>query len=176
MIVIIKNFFGKIVNEEKEILNKKEDEEIDNEANFKIDNKNFKCFMKYCFTSQKFFKPKTMIKAAMKEFNNCNIFIRGGKKQLQPTVEIRIKDYAYSSYFFAPKKVYKLIQLTFNEFFDNYELDMSKLKINNVRDVIANLILYGVELDDNNEFIPIDFLVYTLYLFKNYEEKYGAKK
>ena len=53
---------------------------------------------------------------------------------------------------------------------------MSKLKINNVRDVIANLILYGVELDDNNEFIPIDFLVYTLYLFKNYEEKYGDKK
>ena len=176
MMVILKNFFGKIVNEEKEILNKKEDEEIDHEANFKIDNKNFKCFMKYCFTSQKFFKPKTMIKAAMKEFNNCNIFIRGGKKQLQPTVEIRIKDYAYSSYFFAPKKVYKLIQLTFNEFFDNYELDMSKLKINNVRDVIANLILYGVELDDNNEFIPIDFLVYTLYLFKNYEEKYGDKK
>ena len=175
MMIILKTFFGKIVNEEKDILNKKKDEEIDNEANFQINDKNFKCFMKYCFTSQKFFKPKTMIKAAMKEFNNCNIVIRGGNKVLQPTVEIRIKDYAYSSYFFAPKKVYKLIQMTFNDFFDNTDLDMNKLKINNVRDVIANLILYGFELNNEDDFIPVDFLVYTLYLFRNYEVKYGNK-
>ena len=175
MMIILKTFFGKIVNEEKDILNKKKDEEIDNEANFQINDKNFKCFMKYCFTSQKFFKPKTMIKAAMKEFNNCNIVIRGGNKVLQPTVEIRIKDYAYSSYFFAPKKVYKLIQMTFNDFFDNTDLDMNKLKINNVRDVIANLILYGFELNNEDDFIPVDFLVYTIYLFRNYEVKYGNK-
>ena len=65
--------------------------------------------------------------------------------------------------------------MTFNDFFDNTDLDMNKLKINNVRDVIANLILYGFELNNEDDFIPVDFLVYTLYLFRNYEVKYGNK-
>ena len=176
MISILRNFFGKIINEEKDILNQT-DKEIDCEANFKIEKDiNFICFMKHCFTSKKYFKPKTMIKAAMKEINNCNIIIRGGKKQLQPTVEIKIQKYVYSSSFFSPKKIYKLIQSTFNEFFDNAELNMCKLKIKNVRDVITNLILYGLELNKNGKFIPIEFLIYTLYLFKNFEEKYGINK
>ena len=176
MISILRNFFGKMINEEKDILNQT-DKEIDCEANFKIEKDiNFICFMKHCFTSKKYFKPKTMIKAAMKEINNCNIIIRGGKKQLQPTVEIKIQKYVYSSSFFSPKKIYKLIQSTFNEFFDNAELNMCKLKIKNVRDVITNLILYGLELNKNGKFIPIEFLIYTLYLFKNFEEKYGINK
>ena len=51
---------------------------------------------------------------------------------------------------------------------------MSKLEIKNVRDVIINLIQYGLELNTNFEIIPVDFLIYTLYLFKNHEEKYGV--
>ena len=173
MISILRIFFGKMINEEKDILNRT-DKEIDYEANFKIEKDiNFICFMKHCFTSKKYFKPKTMIKAAMKEINNCNIIIRGGKKQLQPTVEIKIQKYSYSTSFFSPKKIYKLIQLTFNELFDNEELNMCKLKIKNVRDVITNLILYGLELNKNGKFISVEFLIYTLYLFKNFEEKYG---
>ena len=51
---------------------------------------------------------------------------------------------------------------------------MSKLKVKDVRDVIANLIQYGLELNSKNkELIPIDFLVHTLYLFKDHEKKYG---
>ena len=176
IITILKNFFGEIAKEEKELpLNNEIDEDVDKEANFKIEKgNNFICFMKHNFTSKKIFKPKTMIKAAMKETNNCNIIIRGGKIQVQPTVEIKINNYSYSSNFFAPKKIYKLIQVTFNDFFDCEELNMNKLKIKNVRDVISNLILYGTELNtNNNEIIPIDFLIYTLYLFKDFEQKYG---
>ena len=50
---------------------------------------------------------------------------------------------------------------------------MKKLKINNVRDVMANLILYGIELNKSKEIIPVDFLIYSLYLFKNHEKKNG---
>ena len=51
---------------------------------------------------------------------------------------------------------------------------MSKLKVKDVRDVISNLIQYGLELNNqNNEIIPIEFLVHTLYLFKDHEKKYG---
>ena len=178
MMIIIKKFFGELIHKERDnLINISKGKEIDNEVNFKIrKNINFICFMKHCFTSKKVFKPSTMVKAALKENNNCNIIIRAGVRQLQPTVEIKIKKYNYSSEFFSPKKIYKLIQHTYNDFYENANLDMTKLKIKNVRDVIANLILYGEELNQYDEFIPQEFLTYTLYLFKNHEEKYCKNK
>ena len=182
MMKILDHFFDNLIYKERDsIVFERPNIEIDSDANFEIQRDiNFICFMKHCFTSKKIFKPDTMVKAAMKENKNCNVVIRGGKKQVQPTVEIKIKDYVYSSEFFAPKKVYKLIQQTFNEFFDVEGLDMKKLKIKNVRDVIANLILYGLELNliskNNQELLPVNYLVYTLYLFRNHEEKYGIDK
>ena len=175
MMAILNLFFSKIIYQERESFNKKKDKEIDNAANFKIEKgNNFLCFMKHCFTSKKFFKPNIMIKAAIKESNNCNIVVKTVKKQIHPTIQIKIKDYIHSTEFFAPKKIYKLAQYTFNEFFDNAELDMSKLKINNVRDIITNLIQYGLELNqDDDEFLPVDYLIYTLYLLKDFEQKYG---
>ena len=175
MMMIIKKFFGELIHQERDnLFNIPKGKEIDSEINFKIKkNINYIYFMKYCFTSKKVFKTNTMVKAAIKENNNCNIIIRAGVKQLQPTVEIKIKKYAYSSEFFSPKKIYKLIQQTYNDFYENGNLDMSKLKIKNVRDVIANIIIYGEELNQYDELIPIDFLIYTLYLFKNHEENYS---
>ena len=172
IMAIFNPFFTKIILKERESFKIKEEEkEIDNIINFKIENnKNFICFMKHCFTNKKAFKQKVMVEAALKEKNNCNIIIRTGVKELQPTVEIRIKDYSYSSDFFSTKKIYKLIQQTYNDFFDISNLDMSKLKIKNVRDIISNLILYGIELNKKEELIPLEFLIYTLYLFKNHEE------
>ena len=49
---------------------------------------------------------------------------------------------------------------------------MAKLKIKEVRDVISNLIQYGLELNQYKEIFSIDFLVHTLYLFKDHEKKY----
>ena len=133
--------------------------------------------MKHCFTSKKIFKPNTMIKAAIKENKYCNIIISAAKKKIQPTVEIKINEYIYSSEFFAPKKVYKSILNIFNDFFDKDDLNMSKLKVKDVRDIISNLIIYGLELNNQNkEMLPIDFLAHTLYLFKDHENKYGNNK
>ena len=172
MMFILKNFFTKLIFQERDSIEIKKGKEVDGDANFKIENNiNFLCFMKHCFTRKKCFKVETMVKSAIKETNNCNIIIRGGKKQIQPTVEIRIKEYYYSSEFFAPKKCYKLIQQTYNDFYNNENFNMNKLKIKNVRDVIANLIVYGIELNKTKEIIPVDFLVYTLYLFRNHEKK-----
>ena len=171
MMIILNQIFGKLIHQENDVMEK---EQI-NESNFKIEkNKNFLCFMKHCFTNKKIFKPKIMVKAAMNENNSCNIIVRGGIKQLHPTVEIKINEFSHSSYFFSPKKIYKIIQLTFNDFFDNEELDMNKLLIKNVRDVISNLILYATELTKYNKFL--DFLIYTLYLFRNHEKIYGINE
>ena len=175
MMKIFNHFFSKLILQERDSLYKKSLKENDNEADFIIEkNKNFIILMKFCFNNKRIFKSSEMVNSAIKENNASNIVVRGGKKQLNPKILIKIKDYSYSCEFFSPKKVYKLIELTFNHFFDNAELDMSKLEIKNVRDVIINLIQYGLELNTNFEIIPVDFLIYTLYLFKNHEEKYGV--
>ena len=173
MMKILKHFFGELIYQERDSIIVKKEKEDEND--FKIEKDvNFICIMKHCFTSKKMFKPNTMINAALKEYNNCNIIIRGGNKQLQPTISIKIKDYVYTSDFYSPKKIYKIIQQTYNDF-DNADLEMSKLKIKNVRDIITNLIQYGIEINKNNKLIPVEFLIYILYLFKNHEDKYDIK-
>ena len=106
MMKILNYFFDNLIYKERDsIVFERPNIEIDSDANFQIQRDiNFICFMKHCFTSKKVFKPDILVKAAMKENKNCNVVIRGGKKQVQPTVEIKIKDYVYSSEFFAPKK------------------------------------------------------------------------
>ena len=174
MMKIVNHFFGELIYQERDNMVLKTEKETDDESDFKIKkDENFYCLMKHCFTSKKMFKPHTMVSAALKEYNNCNIIIRGGNKQLQPTISVKIKDYVHTSDFFSPKKIYKLIQQTYNDFFDNAEFDMSKLKIKNVRDIITNLIQYGIEINKKNKLIPVEYLIYTLYLFKNHEELYG---
>jgi hypothetical protein len=182
MLKIFNNFFSKIIYQERDSLNKKKNIEdfevkgleLDEGNNFRIEKgKNFLCFVKHCFTNRKIFKSSIMVKAAMKEYTNSNIVIKTDKKTLQPTINIKINDYFYSSPLFSPMKIYKLVQTTYNDFFEKAELDMSKLMINNVRDIIANLILFGLELNGDEEILTIDFLVYTLFAFKDYEKKYG---
>ena len=173
MMAIFTKFFGKMIFQERTSMHKKSNKEIDSEADFEIfRNVNFYCFMKHCFSNKKCFTSNIMIKSALKEINNCNIIIRSNKV-LKPTVEIKINDYIYSTEFFSPKKIFKLSEICFNEFYENDNLDFSKLKIKNVRDCIANLIQYGLELKDT---LPVKFLIYTLYLLRNYEEKYLNKK
>ena len=101
--------------------------------------------------------------------------VKTTKKLLQPIIQVKVKEFVHSTEFFSPKKIYKLAQSTFNDFFDNAELDMSKLKIKNVRDVITNLIIYGMELNQEEEFLPVDYLIYTLYLLKDFEDNNKLK-
>ena len=174
MMAILNLFFSKIIYKERESIGAKQrSHEIDDEIDFEIKNgENFLCFMKHCFTSKKTFKPLTMIKRGMIEQSICNIIITIGKRELHPTIQIKIKDYIYSAELFSPKKIYKLTKNAYHDLFDKSEIDMKNIKIKNIRDTITNLIQYGLILNNiNSEFLPVDFLIYTLYLLKNIEKK-----
>ena len=171
MMAVLSKFFGKLIFQERKSFHKKEEREIDNDIDFKISkNENFLCFMKHCFKHKNYIKSNRMIKSGMKDNNNSNIHIKIKENLiLKPKIVIKIKDYIYSSYFFTPKKIYKLSETSFNEFNKSDNLDFGKLKIKEIRDCITNLIQYGLEMD---KLIPIEFLIYTLYLLKDYEKKY----
>lgn len=173
MMAIFTKFFGKMIYQERFVrkAEEKENKEIDKDIDFKlVRNKNYLCFMKHCFSNKKYYNSTFMINSGLKEYNICNIIIKTNMI-LKPTVEIKIKDYIYSTQFFSPKKIFKLTELSFNDLYENENLDFSKLKIKNVRDCIANLIQYGIEKEE----IPVDFLLYTLYLLRNYENKFIQK-
>ena len=172
MMVVLSKFFGKLIFQERKSIHKKEEKEIDNDADFTISrNENFFCFMKHCFNRYSYIKSNKMIRSGLKEINYSNIHIKIKEGLiLKPTIIIKIKDYVYSSYFFSPKKIYKFAETAFNEFNKSDNLDFSKLKIKEIRDCITNLIQYGLEIE---KLIPVDFLVYTLYLLRDYEQKYS---
>ena len=170
MVTLFFNFFEKF--QEKSNISGKE--KIGSDIDFKFKkNVDFFCFMKHCFCGKNYYKSSTMIKSGLKEKRNCNIIITLEKNiTLKQTIEIKIKDYIYSTQFFSAKKIFKLSEKCFNEFYETYNLDFTKLEIKNVRDCIANLIQYGLELDN---IIPVTFLVNSLYLLRNYEEQYQQK-
>ena len=60
-------------------------------------------------------------------------------------------------------------KLSFNYFFDNTDLDINKLNLKNIKDIINNLIQYSLVLND--DFLPTEYLIYTLYLLKDFEGK-----
>ena len=179
MLKFLRNFFDKVKEEESKEKNSRKNTLDSNNDNFiKLsEENNFLCFMKYCFTSKKMFKPHNMINVAMKENNICNMVIKTGNKSNLPIIVIKIRDYANSSLFYSPKKVYKFTKEIYNEFYDKYDLDISKSKIVKIRECLINLMLYGIELNKNKEnLIPIDFLVNTLYLLKDFQEKQDKNK
>ena len=179
MMKILHNFFDNIIYQERQSIynrmagGEEEEEFIDNvDVDFKIKkDKNFLCFIKHNFTEKKIIISKDIVDLAMKEKQNTDIILKG-KKELHPTVNVKINDYFYSSNFLSPMKIYKLAQSTYDDFF-NKEMDMRELNIKNVRDIIVNLIEYSLHLKINDELISTNFLAYTLYLLRNYEEKFG---
>ena len=170
MMEILNLFFGKLIFQERGMNNPNKEDKMDGKY-FQIEkNKNFFCFMKYCFTSKKMFSASILVNHALKENRNCNINIICKKdKLMQPKINVKINEYVVDSELYTPKKIYRLIQATYNDFFNqNFEYD--KLRIKTVRDVIINLIIYGIESKLNDFSLPINFLIYTLYFFKDNEK------
>ena len=179
MLNFLNSFFNKVKEEkpkEKESKNIIVDSKEDNFIKIEKD-KNFIYFVKYCFTSKKMFKPNNMVNVAMKEKNICNLVIKTANKSNLAIIVIKIQDSVNSSFFYSPKKLYKFAKTLYNEFFDTYELDISKLKIVKIRECLINLILYGTELNKNKEgILPLDFLVNTLYLLRDFQENENKDK
>ena len=129
-------------------------------------NKNFFCFTKYNFSKKKIYFPNELIEFAMKEKKECNVNIGFRNKILKPKINIKINDFKSETELYTPKKIYKIIQSAFNDFFNN-DFDFSKLNIKDVREVIINLIFYSTEMKNNNELLPTNFLIYSLYFLKD---------
>lgn len=177
MMIILKNFFSDyIFNERKEL--KDEDKQCDEIKDIKEDdvykNKDYMIFLKYNFTNRQMYKSKDMVERAMEEFGSYNIVVKNNKRVLNSQIVIKIKDYVYSTRFFSPQKIYKDSEDIFEDFFDNYNLDFRSLNISRLREIILNLIQYGVELDTNP--IPVGFLMNTLYKLRNFEQIYQNDK
>ena len=125
--------------------------------------------MKYCFNNKKYYNSALMIKHALKETSYCNIIIKLNQKTLKPVIVIKIKEYIFKADFYSPKKIYKLSEIAYKDFYEKNNLNFSKLKINDIRNCIANLIIYGQEIGGD---VPNELLINTLYLLRNFEEKF----
>ena len=68
--------------------------------------------------------------------------------------------------------MFALPNFFFSDFFENYNFDLKKCDIKLLREIITNLIQYGLEL--NSVHVPFDFLIHTLYYLKDIE-KYKNK-
>jgi hypothetical protein len=115
------------------------------------------------------FKSKTMIERAMLELESSNVVITIGEKVFNPQIVIKINDYIYKSKFYTPRKLYKESENMFEDLFDNYDLDLNNSDINKLREIILNLIQYGLELKEIK--FPVDYLMNTFYYLRNFESK-----
>ena len=174
MIAILTKFFGKMIYQERKSLHKKSEKLIDKDINFEIKrNENYFCFMKYCFNNKKYYKSSLMIKHALKETTYCNIIIKLNQKTLKPIIVIKIKEYIFEADFFSPKKIYKMTEIAYKDFYEKNNLNISTINIRDIRNCIANLIIYGQEIGDD---VPNEFLINTLYLLRNFEERFKDDK
>ena len=177
IMAVLSYFFGGTILQDREssgdsssISSKDKELELISQTPFDIKfNHNFLCYVKYSFTGEGTFKQKNLVKAALKENRNSNIVINASpKKKLFPVIVVKIKDYVYTARFFSPIKILKSINLIFSDFFENYNFDLRKCDIKSLREIITNLIQYGLELSTVH--IPFDFLIHTLYLLKDIEK------
>ena len=133
---ILKLFFGKLFIQSSGS-NPEQPQETEDKYFVIERDKNFLCFMKYCFTGKKMFSSRTLVNYALKDKRNCNINITAGKNKIM-----------------QPKII-------------NENLDFEKLRIKTVRDVIVNLIQFSVELNQTENVLPLNFLIYSLYFLKD---------
>lgn len=181
IMAVLSYFFGGTILQEREssggsgISSEDKELELISKTPFDIKFKhNFFCYVQYSFTVEGTFKQKKLVKAALKENRNSNIVINASpKKKLFPIIVVKIKDYVYTSRFFSPIKILKSVNLLFSDFFENYNFDLRKCDIRSLREIITNLIQYGLEL--NTVHVPFDFLIHTLYYLKDIE-KYKNKE
>ena len=191
IMTVLSYFFGGTILQEREIknnsnINNENNNIINENNNNQVNNKpsssssysliantpfpikfkyNVLCFMRYSFQRSGIIKQRKMVKAALNENKNCNIIINDKKTKLSPIIVVKIKDYIYTSNFFSPIKILSLVGEIYSDFFENFNLDIKMIDLIKLREIITNLIQYGMEL--NSVHVPFDFLIYTLYSLRN---------
>ena len=165
MMEILNLFLSKLIFQERGANSNKNN--CDDNKYFAIEkNKNFFYIIKYNFSKKRVYSANDLIEFSLKEKRECNINISFGKgKIIQPKINIKINDFKYEAELITPKRIYRLIQSSFNDFF-NKDFDFNKLKVKIVKDVITNLILYSLEMNNGEKLLPTNFLIYSLYFLK----------
>ena len=181
---ILKSFFSDIIFKERKEINQLEKKsKLDDESNIinnnSIDEKeefidvnksdSYLIFIKYCFNGKKMFRSKMIVERAMLDLEASNIIIKNGNKTNYPQILIKINNYIFTSKLFTPWKLFKDSENIFEELFDINNLDISFLDLDKLREIIVNLIIYGKELEYSK--IPVNYLVNSLYLLRNLENK-----
>ena len=184
MMYILTNFFSDIIFQERKEINTLDEEskskinEVNNNINTPgtsseiIDvykNKSYLLYMKYCFTPKKMIKSKTMIESAMANQESSCVALKIINRTIRPEILIKINDYIFTSKFYTPKKIYRDAENMFENNFDNHNLDISFLDMTKLKEIILNLIQYGMELKDKQ--FPVGYLMNSLYLMRNFENK-----
>ena len=190
----IKNNNKKDKNNGNNIINENENNENQNESNNETSKKsqnlelkvntpfpikfkyNFMCFIRNSFTANGTIKQRKIVKAALNEKNGINnmVISVSKNKTLTPIIIVKVKEYIYTSDFYTPMKILRLINQLYIDFFDNFNLNLKKINLDQLRKILTNLIQYGIEL--NSVHIPFDFLIYTLYALKDITEKVEKKE
>ena len=93
---------------------------------------------------------------------------------MQPKIYIKINEFTYQSDLYTPKKIYRILQSTFNDFFKK-DFDYKELKTKPVLESIVNLIQFANELNKTENFLPFNFLVFSLYFLKDFQNNKESK-
>ena len=93
---------------------------------------------------------------------------------MQPKINIKLKDFICEAELCTPKRIFKLLQSAFNDFFKN-NFNYEKLRYKTVIESITNLILLSSELNKNENFLPMNFLIYSLYFLKDLKNDKNVK-
>ena len=138
---------------------------------FKIKFKyNFHYYIKHAFTFNKILSPKFIVKTCLSSSLNQTLFLKiTDKISLKPIIVMKIMDYVNSSEIYLPITILQDCNFLFSDFSENFNYDLKKIDIDLFRILITNLILYGLEMIEVK--IPVDFLIYTLYVLKDIEIK-----
>ena len=176
IMTIFKLFFTNIIYQERqEIIDrniKDNDSSIENIDEI-YKSKNYLIINKYCFTKSKMYKSGEIVNRGMKEFTNTILGLNVKNRTLTPKIEIKLKDYIFSSNVFSPLKMFQDSEKIYNDFFEKNNLNISTLNIRPIREIIVNLIFYGKEL--KNRSFPIAYLMNTLYILKDFETQFQKK-
>ena len=169
MLILLQTFF----KQDSELNVEGRDEFLDEEDFIDPSENNpniFQMYMPYCFSRSGIIKEEIIVNYALEQKFNENILIPN--ENLQPKILIRLKGIEVISKMYSPSKIYKMSQEFFWIFFDSDNLDINMLDQEELKNIMVNLILYGmtiskiVEKKNNSKAlfeIPYIFIINNLY-------------
>ncbi len=141
---------------------------------------NFQIYMPYCFNSRGIIPENQIVKHALK--SKCNDIITINENNITPKILIRLKGIEVISEMYSPIKLYQTSKNFFWKFFEREILDINILNQEELKNIMINLILYGItisqiiENQNSKSLFEIPYLFIINNLYQLLSEKEKAKK